>query len=113
MDDLLSAIKRVGKTPCDKHRCSLREKCATEMLACSAFRLYVSTGRSVSPFEYIPIKESVGDRRRYKDAPEPTTEIYARMSYDNEDSDEQKDKIATRIIINGVESRTDVEVAWK
>ena len=112
MDDLLSAIKRIGKTPCDKHRCALRVKCATESLACSAFRWYVRTGKTANPNEYIPLRESPIDRRRYKDAPEPTHEIYDRLAQDNEDGDDQKAKAATKIVINGVESRTDVEIAW-
>ena len=111
--DFAAAIKRVGETPCDRYKCALRVKCATELLACSAFRWYVRTGKAASPNDYIPVRESPTDRRRYKDAPEPSREIYDRLAQDNEDGDDQKARVATRIVINGVESRTDVEIAWK
>ena len=36
--------------PCEKYRCILYEKCKAELLACEAFRYYVSRGRVVPPW---------------------------------------------------------------
>ena len=56
--DLASAISAQRPSPCQEYGCSKRERCATEMLACDAFRAYVMTGSARSPLAVIDGLES-------------------------------------------------------
>jgi hypothetical protein len=49
LDDFVGAMLRAGETPCERFSCAKQAECASQELACSAFRLYVHKGNAISP----------------------------------------------------------------
>lgn len=62
LDQLQRVFDVVGVTPCIKFACSERERCKSELLACSSFANYIETGRAAHPF--IEISHGAGKRIR-------------------------------------------------
>jgi hypothetical protein len=70
-DSFLKAVNAEPAPPCDKFSCRFRSKCASELLACSAFKIYVGHGKALNPyFVYGANGEVVGQ------ASEPTKPDY-------------------------------------
>ena len=78
--------------PCEKFHCQFYEQCGTEHLACDAFQIYVTTGRSINPClrhdPKIKAKKKTGkkasktlmlDRLISGIEPVPTKKIYDRI----------------------------------
>jgi hypothetical protein len=42
--EFVGAMLRAGPTPCERFNCAKQSECASQDLACSAFRLYVHKG---------------------------------------------------------------------
>src|SRR5574337_556079 len=47
--------------PCDRYICAARKRCAAELLACNALRIYVETGRVHDPRDFAPPTREVFD----------------------------------------------------
>jgi hypothetical protein len=69
---LLSAIEFEHPTPCERHKCEKRDECGRDNLACTAFWLYVKTGRS-----HPPTLELNGRKAIWLREPLPSHAMYA------------------------------------
>ena len=59
-DQALAALLS-SDAPCDRYACAARKRCAAELLACNALRIYVETGRAHNPRDYAPPTREVFD----------------------------------------------------
>lgn len=64
-DALVNALLKAGPSPCDKHQCAQRARCAQDQLACPSFVHYVETGRTVPPRTYFMKEKPVMQDGRY------------------------------------------------
>ena len=78
--EMLEALER-EKSPCEHYNCSMRKRCATELLACDAFLYFVQSGRAVSPFTILSGK--VRDRGEMGSEIRPDHEKFLRMRLDD------------------------------
>jgi hypothetical protein len=85
--NLFEAVAGVGNPPCTKYACTETARCASEKLACTAFRYFVETGRSANPLIYYPQRFTLRNQPVMGDSPKPTREIFD--SLDEEDDDEK------------------------
>lgn len=44
-----SPLSQAGPPPCEKHFCEMFAACKAQRMACDAFSIYVTTGRSIDP----------------------------------------------------------------
>jgi hypothetical protein len=54
LQKFVNALVRVGETPCEQFACERRPDCGREQLACDAFRLYVTYGKTADPHYAMP-----------------------------------------------------------
>lgn len=80
----LKAVARTEPAPCTKFACAKQAQCASDKLACSAFRYYVSTGRSCSPCIEFPLWIATLQQPYETDGPSPTREVYDSLNRENE-----------------------------
>jgi hypothetical protein len=59
-----NTLNKVGTSPCEKHQCPHRERCASDELACLAFVHYTETGKTVPPKTlFVDAKPVMSDGR--------------------------------------------------
>ena len=97
---LSAALGSVGRAPCDKYACKNREKCASEMLACTAFRYFVQTGKSCNPKIEFPIRITQQSKPELRDFLTATRDIFDSM---DDDDDDGRKRRGARVLITGVE----------
>lgn len=111
----IKAIESAGQSPCEKFSCRSRQQCASEMLACSAFRYYVNKGPAANPCLDMPVRATERQKPVLRDAPIPTREIYDAIHNDerteeqSEDAKEARAKLVSETVESALRSRGELE----
>lgn len=83
VEELIQAVARVGKPPCEVHQCPKRAECAQYRLACIAFSVYVKTGAAHHPgLEYEEVAGRWKKPRFLRD-PQPTRAVFDALDEDD------------------------------
>lgn len=88
MKDFLAAMSTEREPPCERFECAERQRCADQLLACTAFSYYVRSGRSEPPYMVIPAVVSKHQQPVIGDKPEPTSETFESLCSDDDPQDE-------------------------
>jgi len=79
ISSLIDAVGGVGLSPCDKFACAKRAQCSEQLMACSAFRHFVDTGRSCDPCIVFPARITQKQRPIHMREPMPSRDIFISM----------------------------------
>lgn len=83
--DLARLLLYSGPAPCDKFACTVRERCATERLACTSFVRFVHTGRACDPILVLNLRHGPGHRVNEAFVgrePSPTRELFGLCDFE-------------------------------
>ena len=74
--DIFEAITNAGEAPCEKYACQKRDECSDKRIACSSFRWFVQSGKSLDPRMDIPMRRSKFRPPGWNDEIVSTREIF-------------------------------------
>lgn len=84
----------VSDPPCVRFDCKYRVRCAEELLACTAFRFYVETGRAHLPQLLFPERITRRQQPRLKTRPRLSSKVFQSLLRDDADVDVGVDELS-------------------
>ena len=112
VDLFINAIKQAGQSPCDQFKCEKRDRCSSELLACTSFRNFIETGIAVTPYMFFPIKVSKNISPRKLSRIKPTKEIYLSLNDINSTSEDEREKAVNTVVSGAIKSRSGLDSCW-
>lgn len=79
--DIFEAITSAGDAPCEKYACAKRDECSAAKLACSSFRWFVQSGKSLHPNTDVSMRRSKFRPPGWNDEIVATREIFDSIAH--------------------------------